>query len=86
MASFAILTDSTSDMSPEMLEQYNVDYAPMNYTMGEAEYPALLDWSIHSAKEFYDFMRKGIIIKTTQVPVPVFEKKFEEYLKQGLDI
>ena len=86
MASFAILTDSTSDLSPDLLEKYNIDYCPMNYTMDDKEYPALLDWSIHSAKEFYDFMRNGIIIKTTQVPVPVFEKKFEEYLSQGLDI
>ncbi|MBQ6638423.1 MAG: DegV family protein [Lachnospiraceae bacterium] len=86
MASFAILTDSTSDMSPDMLEKYNADYAPMNYTMGEAEYPALLDWSIHSAKEFYDFMRQGIIIKTTQVPVPVFEEKFTKYLENGQDV
>lgn len=86
MASFAILTDSTSDMSPEMLEQYNVDYAPMNYTMEDKEYPALLDWSIHSSKQFYDFMRDGIIIKTTQVPVTVFEEKFEKYVKEGKDV
>ncbi|MCR4813561.1 MAG: DegV family protein [Lachnospiraceae bacterium] len=86
MASFAILTDSTSDMSPDLLEKYNIDYCPMNYTIDDKEYPALLDWSVHTAKEFYDFMRQGIIIKTTQVPVPVFEKKFEEKLKQGLDV
>ena len=86
MASFAILTDSTSDMSPELLEQYNVDYAPMNYTMDDKEFPALLDWSIHSSREFYDFMRKGIIIKTTQVPVTVFEEKFNKYLKEGMDV
>lgn len=86
MASFAILTDSTSDMSPEMLEKYKADYAPMNYTMEGKEYPALLDWSIHSSKQFYDFMRQGIVIKTTQVPVTVFEEKFSHYLSSGMDV
>ena len=86
MASFAIITDSTSDMSVDLLEKYNVDYAPMNYTMDDKEYPALLDWSIHSSKEFYDFMRNGVVIKTTQVPIPVFEEKFEKYLKEGMDV
>lgn len=86
MASFAILVDSTADMSPEMLKQYNVDYCPMNYTMDGKEYPALLDWSIHSSKEFYDFMRNGIIIKTTQVPITVFQQKFETNAAEGRDV
>lgn len=86
MSTFAILVDSTADMGMDLLEKYNIDYAPMNYTMDDREYPALLDWSVHSAKEFYDFMRNGIVIKTTQVPVPVFEEKFEKYLKEGKDV
>ena len=86
MASFVILVDSTADMSPEMLEKYEIDYCPMNYTMEGKEYPALLDWSIHSAKEFYDFMRNGVVIKTTQVPIPVFEEKFHKYVSTGHDV
>ena len=86
MASFVILVDSTADMSPEMLEKYDIDYCPMNYTMEGKEYPALLDWSVHSSKEFYDFMRNGVVIKTTQVPVPVFEEKFHKYVSTGHDV
>ena len=86
MASFVILVDSTADMSPEMLEKYEIDYCPMNYTMNDQEFPALLDWSIHSSKEFYDFMRNGVVIKTTQVPVTVFEEKFHKYVSTGHDV
>lgn len=86
MSNFAILTDSTVDLTPDYLEKYDIDYAPMNYTIDGKEYPALLDWSIHSAKQFYDFMRNGVIIKTTQVPVNVYEEKFEKYLKEGKDV
>ena len=86
MSTFAILVDSTADLGPEMLEKYNIDYCPMNYTIDDKEYPALLDWSVHSAREFYDFMRNGVIIKTTQVPIPVYKEKFEKYLKEGKDV
>ncbi|MBR3039458.1 MAG: DegV family protein [Lachnospiraceae bacterium] len=86
MSNFAILADSTVDLTPDYLEKYDVDYAPMNYTIEDKEYPALLDWSIHSSKQFYDFMRNGVIIKTTQVPVNVYEEKFEQYLKEGRDV
>lgn len=86
MSTFAILVDSTADLSIEQLAHYNLDYCPMNYTMDDKEYPALLDWSVHSAKEFYDFMRNGVVIKTTQVPIPVFEEKFEKYLSEGKDV
>jgi DegV family protein with EDD domain len=86
MASFVILVDSTADMTPEMLERYDIDYCPMNYTMDDQEFPALLDWSIHSSKEFYDFMRSGVVIKTTQVPVTVFEEKFHKYVSTGHDV
>ena len=86
MSSFVILVDSTADMSPEMLEKYDIDYCPMNYTMNDQEFPALLDWSIHSPKEFYDFMRNGVVIKTTQVPVTVFEEKFHKYVSTGHDV
>ena len=86
MASFAIFVDSTADMDVELLKEKNIDYCPMNYTIEDKEYPALLDWSVHSAKEFYDFMRNGVVIKTTQVPVSVFREKFENSLKSGQDV
>ena len=86
MSTFAVLTDSTCDFPQELLDKYQIDYAPMNYTIGMENYPALLDWSIHSPKEFYDFMRAGTIIKTTQVPATEFEKHFTSSLEQGKDV
>ncbi len=86
MNRFVIITDSTSDMNCTMREQYNVEYVAMNYLIGDEEYTASLDWEYHSPKEFYDVMRNGTRITTTQVPQTVFANTFRSYLEQGLDI
>lgn len=83
---FTILVDSTADLGKDMREKYDIDYAAMNYVLDEKEYEASLDWKSHSAKEFYDLMRKGKIFKTTQVPGPVYEAKFQECFDKGEDV
>lgn len=86
MNRIAILTDSTSDLPKALREQYQIDYVPMNYVVEEHEYPASLDWENHSPKAFYDLMRGGLRVRTTQVPREVFEAKFDAYLSQGTDV
>lgn len=83
---FTILVDSTADLCKEMRERYNIDYVPMNYTLDENEFEASLDWQSHGSHEFYELMRNGKIIKTTQVPGPVFLNKFEEIAARGEDV
>lgn len=86
MNRFVILTDTTSDMNKDLREQYDVDYVPMNYVVGDNEYVASLDWESHSPKAFYDIMRDGTRITTTQVPQTVFADTFASYIEKGVDV
>lgn len=86
MNSFAIFADSTCDLGKDLRDKYGIDYVPMNYVVDGREYPALLDWVHHSAKEFYDLMRNGTRITTTQVPREVYEEHFSSVLEEGRDI
>ncbi len=86
MSDFVIFADSTCDLTKEMREVYNIDYVAMNYVVDGVEYPALLDWQSHSAKEFYDMMRAGKRITTTQVPRELYVERFSECLKAGKDV
>lgn len=86
MREFVIFGDSTCDLAKDIREKYDIDYVPMNYVIDGKEYVASLDWEGLSVKEFYDEMRGGKRITTTQVPVDVFEKRFTEVLEQGKDI
>ncbi|MGI6071805.1 MAG: DegV family protein [Lachnospiraceae bacterium] len=86
MRNFVIFGDSTCDLDRELREKYSVDYIPMNYVLDGKEYPASLDWEFLSAKDFYNEMRGGKRITTTQVPGESFEKRFEENLAAGRDV
>lgn len=86
MKEFVIFGDSTCDLDKETREKYGLDYVPMNYVLEGKEYPASLDWESLSVKDFYNEMRSGKRITTTQVPDPVFEEKFESAIKEGKDV
>ena len=86
MRTFAVVTDSTSDLGKDLREKYDILYTPMNYVIDETEYPAMLDWESHSAKDFYDMMRKGVHIRTTQVPRDTYVRTFTEILESGKDV
>ena len=86
MNNYAIITDSTSDLSLELRQKYDIDYVMMNYVIDDIEYPASLDWESHSVKEFYDTMRGGTRVFTTQVPRNIYEEKFSSYVEQGKDL
>lgn len=81
-----IITDSCSDLSPELMEKYNIDYCKMNTVYNDETSPANLSWTADEVHELYGIMRAGNRVKTTQVPQEEFEKVFGNYISQGFDI
>lgn len=86
MSEFVIITDSTADLYKELREKYNIDYVKMNYVIDGVEYTASLDWENHTVSDFYNMMRNGKRIMTTQVPREEYINKFKSYLSEGKDI
>ncbi len=81
-----IFGDSTCDLNKDLRSQLDVDYVGMNYVLDGKEYPASLDWEGMPAKDFYDQMRSGKRITTTQVPAETFLTRFHDVLDQGKDV
>lgn len=86
MNSFAIFTDSTSDLDKATREAFNVNYVAMNYSIDGEEFVASLDWESHSVKDFYNLMRAGKRVFTTQVPKNVYVDAFTAELDKGNDV
>ena len=86
MKDFVILTDSTSDMNAQLRQEFGVEYVPMNYIVDGVEYKASLDWESHDPKQYYDLMRNGCRVFTTQIPRDVYEKAFRDALADGKDV
>lgn len=86
MNNYAIIADSTCDLSKEIREKYNIDYIKMGYVIDELTYPASLDWESHSAHEFYELMRNGKYVRTVQITREETLKVFKKHLDAGEDI
>ena len=86
MRDFVIFTDSTSDLNRATREEYDIRYVAMNYSVDDVEYVASLDWESHSPKEYYDLLRSGKRVFTTQVPQTVYYDAFKAVAEQGKDI
>lgn len=86
MREFVIFSDSTCDLPLQMRQEYGIEYVPMNYVVDGTEYKASLDWESHTAKEYYDLMRSGLRVFTTQVPKDVYYEAFKAVLEEGKDI
>ncbi len=86
MRNVKIITDTCSDLSPAMLEQYDIDYVKMELIEDEVSTPAYLDWTHEEAHAFYDKMRSGKRIKTAQVPSIEYDTVFRKYLDLGMDV
>ena len=86
MNDFVIIADSTADLDKDLRTTYDIDYVKMNYVIDGVEYPASLDWENHSSSDFYNMMRSGTRITTTQVTRQEYAEKFTKYLELGKDI
>ena len=86
MRKVKIITDSCADLNAEQLNKYGVAFAKMSTSCDGVESVATLLWTDEEAHEHYNKMRDGKRIITAQVSVEEFQRVFEEYLKQDMDI
>lgn len=86
MREYIILTDSTSDLSLEMRTQFDIAYVPMQYIIDGVEYPASLDWESHDPKTYYDLMRSGSRVYTSQILKDTYYKAFSDAISAGKDV
>ena len=87
MKKLSIFIDSTGDLDLELRKKYDIDYCAMSFSFKDKEVVASLDWDQgYDPHSFYDVMRSGERVFTSQVSRGEFEKKFTETLEKGNDI
>ena len=84
MSEYVIITDSSCDISPELLAQWEVPFVSLSVKFDEdAESFANFDMPFD---RFYDRMRKGSVARTSAVNLEDFKEAFEPWLRQGKDL
>lgn len=86
MSDFVIITDSSSDINKDFREKYGIECIPIRFFYKDKEYNADPDWTAVPIKEFYDYLREGNRITTSQISVPACTETFEKVLQSGKDI
>ena len=91
MAKFAIIGDTTCDLTPELRKQYDIDYARMKVSWvdknkKEVEMYGSLEWEEISHKDYFDLLAGGTRIFTSQVNELEFDEVFTRHLEAGEDI
>ena len=83
MANYEIFTDSSCDLSKEIVEQYNLKVMQLEVIVDEK--PPVLNNQVE-IKSFYDSLRNGSNAKTSAVTPGFFEEHMRKTLESGKDI
>ena len=86
MAPYRILTDSTTDLSPALVEKMNVTVMPLTFTMDGKTYRNTPDEADMSSKVFYDKVRAGSMPTTSQLNPMDFKEAVGPILAGGEDV
>ena len=86
MNEYVIITDSTCDLSEELIEKMNVNIIPMQFNIDNNSYRDYPDKREMDSKTFYDHLRNGIFSKTNMLNPQEIEDACEPFLKNGNDV
>ena len=83
MPNFEIFTDSSCDLSEDMIEKYNLHVMQLEVMVDDK--PPVPNNQL-DIKKFYDDLRKGSMAKTSAVAPKTFEDAMRKCLQEGKDI
>jgi len=86
MRKFAIVTDATSDLSPDYVRDHSITVLPMEFTLWDNTYCHYPDYRELPADEFYNAVKAGAVVKTTQINLAAFTDCFAGLVKYGMDV
>ena len=79
-----IITDSTNDLSKEIIEKLDIEVIPLSVNFKDASY---LDGIDITTEELYKIVeQKKELPKTSAVPIATFIDVFKKYLDEGYEI
>ncbi len=83
--SFAIVTDTSANLPSELLKRYSLTVVPFSFFINGSEHVDL-DAEHFDAANFFDAMRSGVKVTTSQIPPQRYTDCFEPMLRDGQDI
>ena len=86
MHNYVIITDSTCDLSPDLIEKMQVEVIPMGFTIEEKNYRNYPDNRDLDPADFYEKLRGGAMATTAQVTAMAYTDVAKPFLDAGQDV
>lgn len=86
MLSYALLTDSTADITGKMAKEIDVQSIALKFTIEDKMYDGNMETNGYPIKTLYNKLREGIPSTTSQINTGEFVDFFESYLKNDIDV
>lgn len=86
MRKFAIVTDATADLLPEYIRDHSITVLPMEFTLWDNTYLHYPDYRELPSDEYYNALKAGATVKTTQINLASFTECFQSFVKYGMDV
>ena len=84
--SFVIITDSSANLTDEIIAKYNLEIMPLSYLVDGKEHVSYVKGEKTDLAGFYKKMRDGAVVTTSCVNTETAKEFFEPYLKAGNDV
>ena len=86
MHKYVIITDSTCDLSPKLVEKMQVEVIPMEFTIEDKNYCNYPDNRDLDPADFYAKLRGGAMATTAQVTALTYTEVAKPFLDAGQDV
>lgn len=83
---YEIVTDSSADLTDELIQEYGIHIVSLSFRVGGEEFPCYVQGQKTDYKQFYDRMRKGEMVDTSLIDMSTCRDIFEGILKRGNDV
>ena len=84
--SFAVFTDSCSNLPGSLLQHFGIRVLPCSYTVDGKQIIYGGDIEAFDAHTYYELLRQGKRVTTSLLNTQVFLDHFRPALEQGLDV
>ncbi|MBM6723929.1 DegV family protein [Pseudoflavonifractor phocaeensis] len=86
MNDYVLFTDSSADLSQQLVEELGVEVLPLCFTMGDKTYRNWPDNREMDPEEFYRMLREGAMATTSAVNVGDYTEALTPFLETGKDV
>ncbi len=83
---YVFMTDASCDLDELQVAKAGVRVIPMEFQIGDKCFLHYPDRRMMSLDVFYQKLKSGASVKTSQINYSTFKTDFENYLKAGMDI